>query len=384
MHRNVRLSIVVLFVTIVICLVMGEVIVALLMPQQTISVVRENAPRIFRESAFLPYELLPDASSLHSTAEFTVSLDINSLGYRGPEFDREKGDRTRILVLGDSFTFGHGVAAEETYSSALERALNGAGLDQGAEVINAGYASCNYPDTYYLYLKRVGLELEPDIVIVGFFVGNDVDRQGLALHEWVDVDSAGLPLEIRGSAAHVEDGFWVSNNRALRHRLPIVRNSHLAQAIVVAATRLRAGAPTPAYNQVMYRRHYTERTSDAVARVKRLFGAMKALTDGADAQLAVLVIPAYEQVFPQAVFGEGNVPDGLDLLKPQREFDQFFADAKIPHLDLLPALREFSPGEGLYFGADQHWTPRGHEVAGELLASWLMETGMVRSATIAP
>jgi hypothetical protein len=383
MKQNLVSSFMLMVVTTVICLALGEVILALVAPQQTVSVVRRDAPCIFRESEFLPYELLPNANSAHVTPEFSVPLSINSLGCRGPEIKRDKGEQLRILVLGDSFTFGHGVAGDETYAAVLERKLSCSGMGCPVEVINAGYACCNYPDTYYLYLKRVGLALEPDVVIVGFFLGNDIDRQGLSFHEWAEVDSTGLPERIVGTAAHVEDGFWISNCQAARHRLPVVKDSHLAQAVAVALSRLRAGSRDPVYNELIYRREYADRTKGAVARVQRMFAAMKDLTDESGSELVVLEIPAYEQVFPRLVFGDGGAPAGLDLGRPQSEFNEFFSQNGILFLDALPGLRSCPDGECLYYDLDHHWTARGHEVAGELLAEWLLSTDVLHPAIIA-
>ena len=61
-------------------------------------------------------------------------LNTNADGFRGVrEFALKKDSaKTRILLLGDSFTFGEGVSDDETYAQVLQRAL------PGAEVINAG------------------------------------------------------------------------------------------------------------------------------------------------------------------------------------------------------------------------------------------------------
>ncbi len=248
-------------------------------------------------------------------------------------------------------------------------------------MINAGYAACNYPDTYYLYLKKIGLDLEPDLVVVGFFIGNDVDRQDKSPHRWVDVDSEGLPLRIAGTSAHVEDGYWISNHRAGRYRFPVVRDSHLAQAIISAVSSVRRSDAGHAavYNELMYRENYLERTEAAVDVVQRLFSATKTLVEERGGRLVVVMIPTYEQVCPELVFGDSGLDSGLDLLKPQREFARFFGEQGIDYVDLLPDLRELATTEELYLPYDHHWTVRGNEVAGALLAGRLLATGAVET-----
>jgi hypothetical protein len=40
----------------------------------------------------------------------------------------------------------------------------------GTEV-NAGYTDGHSPDDYYLYLKNYGLDLNPDFIVLSFFIG---------------------------------------------------------------------------------------------------------------------------------------------------------------------------------------------------------------------
>jgi hypothetical protein len=374
--RGLGGSLVLLAVSVVACLLVGEWVVATLNPQPTRSVLLGNAPRVFRESDLLPYELLPGAVSEHVTSEFRVPVRINSLGYRGPEFDPIMRGQFRVLVVGDSFTFGHGCAAEETYAAVLGRELSVRCPDREVEVINAGYASCNYPDTYYLYLREIGLDLEPDLVIVGFFVGNDVDEQRLVFHEWAEVDAAGLPLRIVANDARVEDGYWVSRRRARRYRIPVIRDSHLAHAILGALSGVGTPDKGPYYSELIYRDEYAERTRAAAERVRRLFAAMETEAESHGARLVVLMIPAREQVMPESVFGEAGPPEGVDLGKPQRQFAAFFEERGIEYVDLLPDLKAIAEREDPYYAGDQHWTPRGHEIVAGLLAQRLTALGI--------
>jgi lysophospholipase L1-like esterase len=92
---------------------------------------------------------------------------VNSHGTRGPEFSATKPPGTiRILSLGDSRTFGWGLAEEETYSSRLERLLQAHVGDRARiEVINAGVNAWSYPQML-VYFRERGLAFSPDLVVL--------------------------------------------------------------------------------------------------------------------------------------------------------------------------------------------------------------------------
>ena len=92
-----------------------------------------------------------------------TALNTNSKGLRGKaehSYQRISG-RQRILVLGDSFTFGAEVADNETYAHYLESHI------PSTEVLNFGVQGYGH-DQMLLYLKEEGLKYHPDLVILGF------------------------------------------------------------------------------------------------------------------------------------------------------------------------------------------------------------------------
>jgi lysophospholipase L1-like esterase len=94
-------------------------------------------------------------------------VHINSHGTRGPEFALEKPANTfRILSLGDSRTFGWGLADEETYSRRLERLLQERfGSAKAVEVINAGVNAWSFPQMLVFY-RDIAAAWKPDAVIL--------------------------------------------------------------------------------------------------------------------------------------------------------------------------------------------------------------------------
>jgi lysophospholipase L1-like esterase len=94
-------------------------------------------------------------------------VHVNAHGTRGPEFTAEKPAGTlRILSLGDSRTFGWGLADGETYSRRLEQLLQKKiGGEKKVEVINAGVNAWSYSQML-VYLRESGAKYEPDFVVL--------------------------------------------------------------------------------------------------------------------------------------------------------------------------------------------------------------------------
>ncbi len=79
--------------------------------------------------------------------------------------NKEVPNKTSILALGDSQTYGTGVSADENWTSQLAKMSN-------KNVYNLAYGG--YGPTQSLVLLEEGLELKPEIVIEAFYSGNDL------------------------------------------------------------------------------------------------------------------------------------------------------------------------------------------------------------------
>lgn len=101
-----------------------------------------------------------------------VDVDINSHGHRSKEISINKPPGvTRIMMLGDSLTFGWGVPAEDTVSAQLENLF--VKNDQQIEVINTGIGNTNAEMQISTFLDK-GVLFSPDIVVLNFFI-NDAE-----------------------------------------------------------------------------------------------------------------------------------------------------------------------------------------------------------------
>ena len=103
-----------------------------------------------------------------------VNVKINSQGYRNKEISITPPQGvTRIMMLGDSLTFGWGVPSDETVSSRLEDLLNNSRKDKSFEVINTGIGNTNTEMQVASFLDK-GVLFSPDIVVLNYFI-NDAE-----------------------------------------------------------------------------------------------------------------------------------------------------------------------------------------------------------------
>lgn len=121
------------------------------------------------------FELKPDLKALFKG----VTVKINSHGYRDVERTLEKPDNTwRIAVLGDSVTFGWGVALEDVFSQKIEQRLNQRPDPYTYEVLNFGVPAYNTGQQVADFEAR-GLAYDPDVVLL-VVVDNDFNISNFA------------------------------------------------------------------------------------------------------------------------------------------------------------------------------------------------------------
>ncbi|RME42926.1 MAG: SGNH/GDSL hydrolase family protein, partial [Chloroflexi bacterium] len=127
----------------------------------------------FEPDPYTGYRLRPNSLGYF---QHGIPARVNSQGHRDDEVSLPKPEGVfRILMLGDSFTVGANVRQEEAYPQVLEQLLN-QNSARKIEVVNAGVGGWE-PFMYAQYYEHYGRQYEPDLVLIGFFVGNDAYNQ---------------------------------------------------------------------------------------------------------------------------------------------------------------------------------------------------------------
>jgi hypothetical protein len=122
---------------------------------------RQDYPsRNFTVDAFTGWKMTPGTRFSWITPEYKSSYSANSQGFRSPSDFLPDEQRRKIVVLGDSFTFGTGVEYNETFGNQLELGL------PGSVVYNLAMPGFGI-DQMWLSIRHQALPLQPALVIVG-------------------------------------------------------------------------------------------------------------------------------------------------------------------------------------------------------------------------
>lgn len=120
---------------------------------------------------------------LYKPNQHLSTININSQGFRGPEFSPIKEESSyRIFLIGGSTTFGTGATSDNTtISGLLQKKFEELGYDVKIEVINGGISAANSNTENKLIMEKI-VNYDPDLII--FYDGwNDVWHRNIILSE---------------------------------------------------------------------------------------------------------------------------------------------------------------------------------------------------------
>lgn len=139
-------------------------------------------------------ELRPGLSTWSDGSTYRIPayrVETNARGLR-EEPVASRGNRSRILVVGDSYVFGWGVNRSDRFADVLERRLAAERSDD-IRVIAAGVPGWQIDDMA-AYTRGEGLALRPDVVVLAVGVGDMLSSNTVAR---LRRGTPGVPVDLR-------------------------------------------------------------------------------------------------------------------------------------------------------------------------------------------
>jgi hypothetical protein len=309
-------------------------------------------PPFVSNSSESPYGvgLKANYAGRYGNAEYNVAIRINSLGMRDDKeinFEKQEGSY-RILCVGDSFTFGQGVESKEAYPKLLENGLRLKFPDKNIEVLNAGWIASN-PRAQGRFIREYGIKFKPDMIIVGFFTGNDI----------VETISEDMTLARKSifeasyiTALSMRTGF-IGLLRNLFDRCFPNLYEFLSLKIIKLSYALGYHRNTFDF---MLQNSYSKEIENGW---HEAFGYLKNINELCkinNIDFILMAIPFPDQVL------DVSLDRNLIRNKPQIFLKDFCKNENVNYIDLMPALISHNK-EKIYYIKDGHWTKLGHEIA---------------------
>lgn len=351
----------------------GELFTRILLPQN-----RDTVLDILEPDPVVGYVYRPGATIQERGRDYDVPFKINSIGLRDREIGERTAGRTRIMLVGNSFSVSHGVEIENSLSRTLERELNKLATPSAdqlpVEVVNcanAGYNALNYWKAYSRWVPV----LRPDVIAVGFVCAREhscdteetryIVQDGLLKGRYT---GDGPPPAVRTSPLMV-----VRKGLARNSDLYVLFRNYFFYSKQVEKL---FGRETDGNTAVKDLRPYIEPLPAQVnegwnlafSHLERLH--RQAADDGI--QLVVMAIPEKSEVdddhFSGLAANAGLDTASLNRDQPLRFLESFCRSRNIPVLSCFDAVAEAQRKQPAFFKFDNHWNSLGIAAASISLA----------------
>ncbi len=349
------------------------------------------------------FRLKPDLHLAFKVEGVDVHMETNSLGFAGPEVDTADTEHSpRIAFIGDSFAFGHWAT---DYAHTMVGTFAADPRAARYETLDFGVGAYGLGDEE-LVLEQEAVKFHPNIVVLCFFSGNDMNDTyfGIDRH---DVSDGTAVLRADVVRAMVPNRYWpdwvrppvphgrnaaqpsggAGHDDALPSRLAgfFWRHSAALQAFTVWEDSLRARHRSHGREEWPFiddvpvdssftsftfwsQRDYPPVADSAAAAVQATLERIRKDVSSMGARLVIVAIPYREQVYLRTL-----TTGHFDMRRPEAIVRDYAQSHHLTYCDLLPEMRERVrlSKQMLYYAADPHFNDTGHRMAGELVADCL-------------
>lgn len=323
----------------------------------------------FRLDNRLIYSLTANTYTEWKTQEFVEKVKTNNLGFRNISNTKTVKDKDtfRVIMVGDSFIFGHGLTNEQTIPAVLVKIFEDQKVtNRKVEVINAGVPGYS-PDPEYRQIVENLIPFRPDLIIWSVQpgnIGNMIDNVP-SLYKIGENDIL-EPLDARLNWLYIQNFLFVTTPKW-------IQNTYLFDFVVNKLSSIQFLTHKPALKG-------KELDLWAEKKLYLEISSIHKLTSEKNINFLIVFFPNKQSL---------QLEKGNDYQKLFSRIQDKLAKEKIPYLDITGILKEddntlaedssenilgvssIQPAK-LFFKQDFHPNGIGAEIFGKLIANYLL------------
>lgn len=378
----------------IVCLILLGLEAQLRLTQEAVDIDRNDV--LLRRSPFfqrdeqLGWLPRPHIAGEQPYYDRAIPFQTNSHGWRDREYPLETSPRTtRIVVLGDAFSWGYYVKDQEVYPKVLES------LMEETDVINLGVPGFAI-DQEIQYFTRAALPFQPDTVILAFSLDNIYEADGKLVRQAL-ASSTEEPSSTAQSPRKPETGPVLRVKRFLNGHSAVYRwgREQLTTNNTIVKLLSRTGLREPlggiesldvSLLPALKNQPDSIATLMTVAKSKLL--ELDRLLTERGIRFILVLIPSQALIEPRA-FDHAIAPtqfdrEDFDLEKPYRQLEEFARANRIEVINPTDGFRGMHrANDPLYLTHDKHFSPKGHQVFATELYRYLMrDDSYIASPTV--
>ncbi|CDM97441.1 MULTISPECIES: alginate O-acetyltransferase AlgX-related protein [Limnospira] len=324
----------------------------------------------------------------------------NQFGFNDRDYPLQPDpDIFRMLILSDSFNWAGG--QQGNYTALLENQFREHYGQHQVDVINAGYPGTHTAEQLAL-LKKYGLQYNPHLVVLGFFVGNDfLDadpyRKRIIVNDlYIDIDRRqeliifGYPIIPKSRLLL----FIQQKYKIFREAARSQQSHQLSQSQLVATTEAIALDEPETSPGILSLEKFldVERGRMSFCNIEKLqngdrdaninyildsISEMNAILQARNIKFIVAIYPDEYQVNDhllnqlQSTFYLNL--DDYDITCQQNILISHLESNNIPYIDLTPRFRVEQQNRHLYLFQEPHWNSHGNKLAKDILFEHLVK-----------
>lgn len=311
--------------------------------------------------------------------------DYTSRGYLNKDIFNKKKNVVRILSLGDSFSV-YLRDKKQNYNNFLQQKFISSGKGE-VEIVNAGMEAMG-PGYYWHIINKLGDSFKPDLIIVGFFVGNDFAEADFSVYigNFIIEPKNLYKRYVTYDQFRHWRLYWLLKDKYSRYRDAQLKKEE---------AKSQPSQPVGTFSQTTFLEVEKKRSwifdknnwgllNQRWRECSEVILKMKDWCDRRKIKLVIAILPEQFQVDPElrdAVLKKYKniAKENLDVHYPDNLIVNFCRTHDIHCLDMLGPFQEQGKTRSLYSVRDSHWNAVGNGLAADLIFDYLEKNHLVPS-----